>query len=63
MCTFVDFSYRCTPLHKAKVVKLVSERSFVWGDGTVTLAIGDGANDVPMIQRVRSHNIPRIITA
>lgn len=42
---------RCTPLHKAKVVKLVSERSFVWGDGTITLAIGDGANDVPMIQK------------
>eukprot|EP00026_Physarum_polycephalum_P000158 Phypoly_transcript_00158.p1 GENE.Phypoly_transcript_00158~~Phypoly_transcript_00158.p1 ORF type:complete len:1281 (-),score=198.53 Phypoly_transcript_00158:23-3865(-) len=42
---------RCTPIHKARVVKLVSERSFLWGDGAITLAIGDGANDVPMIQR------------
>eukprot|EP01113_Clastostelium_recurvatum_P031310 TRINITY_DN3896_c0_g1_i14.p1 TRINITY_DN3896_c0_g1~~TRINITY_DN3896_c0_g1_i14.p1 ORF type:complete len:1346 (+),score=355.54 TRINITY_DN3896_c0_g1_i14:1414-5451(+) len=41
---------RCSPLQKAKVVGLVSERSFLWGDGAITLAIGDGANDVPMIQ-------------
>lgn len=41
---------RCSPIHKAKVVKLVAERSFLFGDGAVTLAIGDGANDVPMIR-------------
>jgi phospholipid-transporting ATPase len=41
---------RCSPIHKAKVVKLVAERSFLFGDATVTLAIGDGANDVPMIR-------------
>jgi len=41
---------RCSPLHKAKVVKLVAEKSFLFADGAVTLAIGDGANDVPMIR-------------
>ncbi|GAM21496.1 hypothetical protein SAMD00019534_046710 [Acytostelium subglobosum LB1] len=42
---------RCSPSQKAKVVRLVSERSFLFGDGAITLAIGDGANDVPMIQK------------
>lgn len=36
---------RCTPLQKASVVKLVRETS-----NKNTLAVGDGANDVPMIQ-------------
>ncbi|EFA85112.1 P-type ATPase [Heterostelium album PN500] len=42
---------RCSPSQKAKVVKLVAERSFLFGDGAITMAIGDGANDVPMIQK------------
>ncbi|EGG17717.1 P-type ATPase [Cavenderia fasciculata] len=42
---------RCSPSQKAKVVKLVSERSFLFGDGAITMSIGDGANDVPMIQK------------
>jgi len=36
---------RCTPLQKARVVALVREKL-----GSTTLAIGDGANDVSMIQ-------------
>jgi len=36
---------RATPLQKAKIVKLIKEKEKV-----VTLAIGDGANDVSMIQ-------------
>ena len=36
---------RVSPLQKALVTKLVKE-----GAGAVTLAIGDGANDVSMIQ-------------
>lgn len=36
---------RATPLQKARVVKMVKE-----GRGVMTLAIGDGANDVSMIQ-------------
>ena len=36
---------RVTPLQKAKVVKLIKDTK-----GVVTLAIGDGANDVGMIQ-------------
>eukprot|EP00727_Mastigamoeba_balamuthi_P009714 m51a1_g5365 putative probable phospholipid-transporting atpase ia isoform x1 (1125) ;mRNA; f:511123-516212 len=36
---------RCTPLQKARVVQLVRESL-----GLITLAIGDGANDVSMIQ-------------
>ena len=36
---------RVSPLQKALVVKLVKE-----GIGALTLAIGDGANDVSMIQ-------------
>jgi phospholipid-translocating ATPase len=36
---------RVSPLQKALVVKLVKE-----GLNTMTLAIGDGANDVSMIQ-------------
>ena len=39
---------RVSPLQKALIVKLVKE-----GLGAMTLAIGDGANDVSMIQ-VRS---------
>jgi phospholipid-transporting ATPase len=41
---------RCTPLQKSSIVRLVAERSTLVGDGAVTLAIGDGANDVSMIQ-------------
>ncbi len=36
---------RVSPLQKAQVTRLVKE-----GAGAVTLAIGDGANDVSMIQ-------------
>ena len=36
---------RVSPLQKALIVKLVKE-----GLGAMTLAIGDGANDVSMIQ-------------
>lgn len=36
---------RVSPLQKAFIVKLVKE-----GLGAMTLAIGDGANDVSMIQ-------------
>ena len=36
---------RVSPLQKALVVKLVKD-----GVGAMTLAIGDGANDVSMIQ-------------
>eukprot|EP00761_Pharyngomonas_kirbyi_P003825 gb/GECH01003829.1/.p1 GENE.gb/GECH01003829.1/~~gb/GECH01003829.1/.p1 ORF type:complete len:1254 (+),score=257.06 gb/GECH01003829.1/:1-3762(+) len=36
---------RCSPLQKAEVVKLMKEKT-----SSITLAIGDGANDVPMIQ-------------
>ena len=36
---------RVSPLQKALIVKLVKE-----GIGALTLAIGDGANDVSMIQ-------------
>eukprot|EP00741_Cyanophora_paradoxa_P023399 tig00021582_g22605.t1 len=50
---FLELATRCTaviccrvsPLQKALVVQLVREHA-----GAVTLAIGDGANDVPMIQ-------------
>lgn len=42
---------RVSPLQKALVTKLVKE-----GAGAVTLAIGDGANDVSMIQaRIGQH--------
>jgi phospholipid-transporting ATPase len=37
---------RVDPIQKGDVVELVRE-----GAGKITLAIGDGANDVPMIQR------------
>jgi phospholipid-transporting ATPase len=36
---------RVSPLQKAQVTRLVKE-----GAGAVTLSIGDGANDVSMIQ-------------
>eukprot|EP01132_Coremiostelium_polycephalum_P003717 gene3717-4630_t len=42
---------RCSPSQKAKVVNLMAERSFLFGDGAITMSIGDGANDVPMIQK------------
>jgi P-type E1-E2 ATPase len=41
---------RVSPLQKALVTKLVKE-----GAGAVTLAIGDGANDVSMIQARYGH--------
>lgn len=37
---------RVSPLQKSQIVKLVKENL----KGSITLAIGDGANDVPMIQ-------------
>ena len=42
---------RCSPLQKAQMVKMVRENVVVDGilPEPVTLAIGDGANDVPMI--------------
>lgn len=42
---------RCSPLQKAQMVELVRENIVVQGilPEPVTLAIGDGANDVPMI--------------
>ena len=42
--------FRVTPLQKAQVVQLVKTKV----KGSITLAIGDGANDVSMIQ---VHNI------
>ncbi|KAG6610001.1 p-type atpase (p-atpase) superfamily [Phytophthora cinnamomi] len=41
---------RCSPSQKASVVKLVTEPTLMFSPGNITLAIGDGANDVPMIQ-------------
>ncbi len=41
--------YRATPLQKSTVVQGMSERSILWGDRAITLAVGDGSNDVPMI--------------
>ncbi|RLN67268.1 hypothetical protein BBJ28_00014759 [Nothophytophthora sp. Chile5] len=41
---------RCSPAQKAAVVKLVTEPTLMFSPGNITLAIGDGANDVPMIQ-------------
>ena len=42
---------RVSPLQKALVVRLVRN-----GLGVMTLAIGDGANDVSMIQVWRTHH-------
>jgi magnesium-transporting ATPase (P-type) len=43
---------RCAPLQKAAVVQLVQEQTRLkYGSAAVTLSIGDGANDVPMIQK------------
>ena len=41
-----DFILRVSPLQKAQVVKLVKQHV----KDAITLAIGDGANDVGMIQ-------------
>lgn len=41
---------RCSPSQKAAVVTLVTEPTLMFSPGNITLAIGDGANDVPMIQ-------------
>ena len=41
---------RCSPAQKAAVVTLVTQPRLMWGPGFLSLAIGDGANDVPMIQ-------------
>ena len=38
--------FRVSPLQKADIVRLVKENV----KGSITLAIGDGANDVSMIQ-------------
>ena len=48
-CIF--FTYRVSPLQKAQVVRLVKQHV----KDAITLAIGDGANDVGMIQ-VKSFN-------
>ena len=45
------FTYRVSPLQKAQVVRLVKQHV----KDAITLAIGDGANDVGMIQ-VNSFN-------
>jgi P-type E1-E2 ATPase len=45
MNTFFFFSGRVSPLQKALVVKLVKKNQ-----NSILLAIGDGANDVSMIQ-------------
>jgi P-type E1-E2 ATPase len=39
--------FRCSPDHKAKIVKFVKETKEF--NHPVTVAIGDGANDVAMI--------------
>lgn len=41
---------RCSPLQKSAIVRVVAERTDLHGPGVVTLAIGDGANDVSMLQ-------------
>lgn len=41
---------RCSPAQKASVVSLMTQPRLMWGPGFLSLAIGDGANDVPMIQ-------------
>ncbi len=43
---FCDFISRVSPLQKSQVVNLVKQNV----QGAITLAIGDGANDVSMIQ-------------
>ena len=43
---------RVSPLQKALIVRLVKD-----GLGSMTLAIGDGANDVSMIQVCRSRSL------
>lgn len=43
---------RVSPLQKALIVRLVKD-----GIGAMTLAIGDGANDVSMIQVGCSHRV------
>lgn len=40
------FAYRVSPLQKSLLVQLVKDNV----EGAITLAIGDGANDVSMIQ-------------
>lgn len=45
------FTHRVSPLQKAQVVRLVKQHV----KDAITLAIGDGANDVGMIQ-VKSFN-------
>ena len=44
--TLACFLFRVSPLQKAQVVKLVKQHV----KDAITLAIGDGANDVGMIQ-------------
>jgi magnesium-transporting ATPase (P-type) len=40
---------RCSPLQKASVVDLVKKAGVAMDDDFITLAVGDGANDCPMI--------------
>ena len=47
----VVIACRVSPLQKAQMVRLVRKRSP--GRAPVTLAVGDGANDVPMIQEAQ----------
>jgi len=53
-CTIV-IACRVSPLQKAEMVKLVRENVVEpsTGKAPITLAIGDGANDVPMIQEAQ----------
>lgn len=44
-CFFFFFSFRLSPLQKAEIVDVVKKQV-----KAITLAIGDGANDVGMIQ-------------
>ena len=43
---YIIFSHRVSPLQKSQVVNLVKQNV----EEAITLAIGDGANDVSMIQ-------------
>lgn len=45
MCSTTVICYRVDPKQKADLVQMIQQRS-----GKVTLAIGDGSNDVPMLQ-------------
>jgi len=52
LCSIV-IACRVSPLQKAEMVKLVKDDGASRGKEPITLAIGDGANDVPMIQEAQ----------